>query len=270
MLQRDPNLPSPEDLAVMTGATGATSWPWPHRLLGARTQKHAQIPLQDELAAFRPRLGKRLLDCLLSAVIMVATAPVFGMIALLIFVDSQGAIIYTQERVGMNRRRRLRASESGMPVTDRRRQVGEGRPFAIYKFRTMVTHAEDGLGPTWAVENDPRVTPVGRFLRASRLDELPQLWNVIRGDMSLVGPRPERPHFVNHFARRIPRYRQRLYAPPGITGRAQVEHRYDASEDDVRQKLEYDLEYIRRASLEEDLRILVKTVNVMLLRRGAR
>ena len=170
----------------------------------------------------------------------------------------------------MNRRRRFRGSESGLPVPDRRRQDGEGRPFALYKFRTMVAHAEDGSGPIWAMENDPRVTPVGRFLRASRLDELPQLWNVIRGEMSLVGPRPERPHFVNHFARRIPRYRQRLNVPPGITGLAQVEHRYDASEDDVRQKLEYDLAYIRRASLEEDLRILVKTVNVMLLRRGAR
>ncbi len=231
-------------------------------------KKRGRVPLADDFATFRPRVGKRVLDCVLSGVILAVTAPVFGLIALLVFVDSRGAVIYTQERVGLNRRRRSRieAGLSRLAPGERRRQHGEGRPFAMYKFRTMVTHAEEESGPVWAMKNDPRVTPVGRVLRATRLDELPQLWNVIRGDMSLVGPRPERPHFVNHFARRIPRYCQRLYAPPGITGRAQVEYRYDASEDDVRRKLEYDLEYLRRTSLEEDIRILVKTVYVMLLR----
>jgi lipopolysaccharide/colanic/teichoic acid biosynthesis glycosyltransferase len=106
----------------------------------------------------------------------------------------------------------------------RRVRTGEGRPFSIYKFRTMVAGAENELGPTWATNNDPRVTRAGRLLRATRLDELPQLWNVLRGDMSLVGPRPERPHFVNQFAHDIPRYRSRLFAQPGITGLAQVEH----------------------------------------------
>ena len=269
MSQRVPNPLSHEHLTVMATATG---WLWPQRVLGARTREPGEIPHGEDLAAFRAGAGKRVLDCVLSVAILALTAPVFGLIALLVFVDSRGAIIYTQERVGVNRRRQNRLSGSAGPGLpgERRRQDGEGRPFAIYKFRTMVSHAENESGPIWALENDPRVTPVGRLLRATRLDELPQLWNVIRGDMSLVGPRPERPHFVNHFARRIPRYRQRLYAPPGITGRAQVEYRYDTSEDDVRRKLDYDLEYLHRMCIEEDLRILVKTVYVMLLRRGAR
>jgi lipopolysaccharide/colanic/teichoic acid biosynthesis glycosyltransferase len=175
--------------------------------------------------------------------------------------------------VGLNRRRRQRRSER-LPVVDElrrkeRRQVhSEGRPFEIYKFRTMVADAEAD-GPTWARKDDPRVTRVGRVLRATRLDELPQLWNVVRGDMSLVGPRPERPYFVDRFAHRIPRYRNRLFAHPGITGLAQVEHRYDSNEDDVKHKLQYDLAYMHQYSIWRDIRILLKTALVMVTRRGA-
>jgi lipopolysaccharide/colanic/teichoic acid biosynthesis glycosyltransferase len=145
---------------------------------------------------------------------------------------------------------------------DRRRILSEGRLFWIHKFRTMIVGAEDGVGPVWALEHDPRVTRVGRWLRLLRLDELPQLWNVLKGEMSLVGPRPERPHFVGRFAQRIPGYTERLRALPGITGLAQVERSYDASEEDVRNKLRYDLTYVRNCRLSEDVRILFRTVPV--------
>jgi lipopolysaccharide/colanic/teichoic acid biosynthesis glycosyltransferase len=201
-------------------------------------------------------------------------APLFVIIPLLIKLDSPGPAFYSQYRVGLNRRRRQRRSDHA-PVgeerrrRDRRQVHAEGKPFQIHKFRTMYTDAEQD-GPVWASEDDPRVTRVGRFLRATRLDELPQLWNVVRGEMSLVGPRPERPFFVNRFARRIPHYRSRLYAMPGITGLAQVEHRYDADEDDVRSKLAYDLAYLKGYSIWRDLLILIRTAFVMVRRRGAR
>ena len=134
----------------------------------------------------------------------------------------------------------------------------------------MVVDAEREVGPVWALKDDPRVTRVGKLLRLSRIDELPQLWNVLRGDMSLVGPRPERPHFVGHFADRIPDYTERLRAIPGITGLAQVEASYDDCEEDVRSKLVYDLEYVRNCRLSEDLRILFRTVQVVVTRKGAR
>jgi lipopolysaccharide/colanic/teichoic acid biosynthesis glycosyltransferase len=203
----------------------------------------------------------------------VVASPLLLLIALLIKLDSPGPVIYAQERVGRNRRRAQRRNEA-IPVrdelrqSDRRATEGEGRPFLMYKFRTMKADAEIG-GPQWATKDDPRATRAGRCLRKLRLDELPQLVNVLRADMSLVGPRPERPHFVQGFARRIPRYRQRLLAPPGITGLAQVEHRYDANEDDVKQKLDYDLAYLRNYSLSGDFRILARTLLVMITGKGA-
>jgi lipopolysaccharide/colanic/teichoic acid biosynthesis glycosyltransferase len=197
-------------------------------------------------------------------------------IAPLIKLDSPGPIFYTQERVGVNRRRNRSRRQDRLSVTgelrvnERRMVPAEGRPFQILKFRTMVADAEKDTGPTWAAPNDPRVTRIGRLLRPARLDELPQLWNVLRGQMSLVGPRPERPHFVRQFASQIPGYRTRLEALPGITGLAQVRNAYDSSEADVRQKLQYDLEYMHRTSLREDLWILLRTLVVMLTGRGAR
>jgi lipopolysaccharide/colanic/teichoic acid biosynthesis glycosyltransferase len=143
-----------------------------------------------------------------------------------------------------------------------------GKPFTIYKFRTMFVDAEAESGPVWARKNDPRITPVGRFLRQYRLDELPQLINVIRGEMNVVGPRPERPAIFAELRQSISEYAMRQRAKPGITGLAQINQHYDECLDDVRRKVEYDLEYIQRQSLLEDFKIMLKTIPVVLLRRG--
>ncbi len=140
----------------------------------------------------------------------------------------------------------------------------------IYKFRTMIDGAENGVGPIWAAPSDPRITPVGRILRLLRIDEMPQFWNVLKGDMSLVGPRPERPAFVNDLINKVPGYPHRLRVKPGITGLAQVEHQYDSCLDDVHIKVQYDLRYIREHRLLLDAKILLKTVWVVLTGRGAR
>jgi exopolysaccharide biosynthesis polyprenyl glycosylphosphotransferase len=156
-----------------------------------------------------------------------------------------GDLFYQQERVGKR-----------------------GQPFQIYKFRTMVIDAEKETGAVWASEKDSRITPIGRFLRQTRLDELPQLWNVLKGEMSLIGPRPERPHFVSQLSQQIPFYRARHAVKPGLTGWAQVKYRYGASAEDALMKLQYDLYYIKHQGAYLDLLILLKTVQVMLGRRG--
>ena len=143
-----------------------------------------------------------------------------------------------------------------------------GRHFPIYKFRTMVVNAEE-YGPQWSRPDDPRITPLGRILRKARLDETPQFWNVLRGDMSILGPRPERPYFVKQFAESIPHYSERLRVRPGITGLAQVSLDYDASIDDVKKKLEHDLQHVRRKSFRRDLMILARTVFVVLTGKGS-
>lgn len=232
--------------------------------------------IELDLADLRFPRAKRALDVLGAFTLLVITTPLLILIAIAIRLDSPGPIIYSQERVGLNRRRRQRRQRPQHAIpnpadardADRRRQEAEGRPFQIYKFRTMRADAENG-GPQWAEKDDPRVTRTGRVLRAARLDELPQLWNVLCGDMSLVGPRPERPHFVGRFARHIPKYRHRLIALPGITGLAQIEHQYDRCEDDVKRKLAYDLDYIRGYHITRDIRILLKTVVVMITGKGA-
>ncbi len=160
--------------------------------------------------------------------------------------------------------------EGGGPVLFRQIRIGQhGAPFHVLKFRTMRTDAEPN-GPVWATVNDPRITRIGALLRRSRIDELPQLLNVLRGDMSLVGPRPERPHFVELLAREIPGYHDRAAVKPGITGWAQVRFRYGSSVEDARRKLEYDLYYLRHRSLLLDLLILALTVRVVLSHQGAR
>ena len=160
--------------------------------------------------------------------------------------------------------------EGGGPVLFRQIRIGQhGAPFHVLKFRTMRTDAEPN-GPVWATVNDPRITRIGALLRRSRIDELPQLLNVLRGDMSLVGPRPERPHFAELLAREIPGYHDRAAVKPGITGWAQVRFRYGSSVEDARRKLEYDLYYLRHRSLLLDLLILALTVRVVLSHQGAR
>jgi lipopolysaccharide/colanic/teichoic acid biosynthesis glycosyltransferase len=172
-------------------------------------------------------------------------------------------VLYTQERVGLDRRNGGR--DASQP--QRRRDLG-GQPFTIYKFRTMRVDAERESGAVWAAQDDPRVTPVGRLLRQYRLDEIPQLLNVLRGEMNIVGPRPERPTIFAELREHIAEYPLRQRAKPGITGLAQINHHYDRSLDDVRTKVSFDLEYIRRQSLREDLRIMLKTLPVVLFRRG--
>jgi lipopolysaccharide/colanic/teichoic acid biosynthesis glycosyltransferase len=210
----------------------------------------------------------------LGALVLLALAlPVFFLVGLAIKLDSSGPVFFRQERIGLNRRRSDRRRRGDCVLnckraSDRRASNQYGKPFMVYKFRTMVVNAEKRCGPIWATKNDPRVTSVGRFLRKTRLDELPQLLNVLRGEMALVGPRPERPFFVDKLAGQVEDYTERLRVKPGITGLAQVENGYDGSVDDVRAKVSYDLNYIRTSSLKCDLVILVKTIGVVLGCRG--
>lgn len=189
------------------------------------------------------RICKRTFDLSLGIVMFVCLLPVMGITALLIKLTSPGPIIFNQERVGHN-----------------------GRPFMVWKFRTMLVDAEKNTGPVFATVGDPRVTSIGRILRATRLDELPQLWNVITGTMSLVGPRPERPFFVEQFVRTIPEYALRYEVPPGITGLAQVNGRYATTAAD---KLRFDLFYIRHYSVWLDLKVLLSTVVVLFSKESA-
>lgn len=209
---------------------------------------------------------KRALDVILSAAGLLVLLPVLGVLAVLIKLDSRGPVFYVQERIGQNRRRSRGDTVNG---NDRRRTDTFGRPFKIYKLRSMVADAEKHTGPVWAAASDSRITRLGAFLRKSRLDETPQLWNVLRGDMSLVGPRPERPSFVVTLAEKIPDYPKRCSALPGITGLAQVKSRYDSSIETVNRKLQYDLYYVRHGRLMLDLKIMAATVKVMARGEGA-
>jgi lipopolysaccharide/colanic/teichoic acid biosynthesis glycosyltransferase len=217
-------------------------------------------------------LLKRTLDLLVSVIGLVCLFPIFVIIAVLIKLDSPGPVFYTQIRIGQERRWGRRRKERLRVRTDRRENerrniVSHGRLFRIYKFRTMVRDAEDSTGPTWSTPQDPRITRAGRVLRALRLDELPQLWNVFSGEMSLVGPRPERPHFVYKFADKIPEYTERLRVRPGITGLAQVSTLDAITEEEIDRKLLLDLRYVRELRFISDLKILLKTF-VVLMKKG--
>ena len=189
---------------------------------------------------------KRLSDVAFALVGLVLASPLMLLVWLALRVGSSGPATYSQQRVGK-----------------------DGVAFTIHKFRSMRVDAEAASGAVWAQQNDPRVTRLGRFLRRARLDELPQLWNVLRGDMSFVGPRPERPEFIAELTRRIPFYGQRHVVRPGLTGWAQVRHRYGASVDDSQEKLQYDLFYIKHLSIAFDLYIMLETVKTVLVRGGS-
>jgi len=193
------------------------------------------------------RVLKRMLDLSLSMIGFMLAAPLMALTALAIRLDSPGSVLYSQARVGEN-----------------------GRVFTVYKFRSMRTDAERAGQAVWARDKDDRVTRVGRFIRTTRLDELPQLWNVMRGDMSFVGPRPERPFFVEQLAREIPFYVQRHAVKPGVTGWAQVKYQYGSSIEDAMEKLRYDLYYIKHMSVFFDLTIVLDTVKVVLFGKGAK
>ncbi len=218
---------------------------------------------EQSAASNAPEWVRRSVNFVLALVALIVTLPLMVLIAVLVWATSKGPILYTQVRIGLDRRRPVSSSQNHR----RERDLG-GVPFTIYKFRTMRVDAEHQSGAVWAQQSDPRVTPVGRLLRQYRLDELPQLLNVLKGEMNIVGPRPERPTIFAELREHIAEYPLRQRAKPGITGLAQINHHYDRSLEDVRTKVHYDLEYIRRQSVTEDLRIMLKTVPVILLRRG--
>ena len=213
--------------------------------------------------ASRAEQLNRLLNAGIALVGLILLFPVLLLIALLVWISSPGPVLYTQVRVGLDRRLPADALQN-----HRRERNHGGRLFTIYKFRTMRVDAEHQSGAVWAQQRDPRVTPVGRLLRQYRLDELPQLFNVLRGDMNIVGPRPERPTIFAELREHIAEYPLRQRTKPGITGLAQINHHYDRSLEDVRKKVQYDLEYIRRQSVVEDVRIMLKTLPVIIRRRG--
>jgi lipopolysaccharide/colanic/teichoic acid biosynthesis glycosyltransferase len=189
-------------------------------------------------------------------------APFMLLIAIAIKLDSPGPVIFRQLRVGRDRRSEESRGSDG--ADGQRAENLGGRPFFIYKFRTMEVDAEKETGPVWARSDDDRCTRVGRVLRRYRLDELPQLWNVVRGEMSIVGPRPERPGYVKMLRRRIDEYPDRQKVRPGITGWAQIHQDSDSSVEDVRRKVHYDIEYLRERSLKKDLEIMLRTPVVMI------
>ena len=212
-----------------------------------------------------PEGNRRALNVVVALFGLLLMAPLMLIIAVLVKLTSSGPVLYRQTRIGIDRRDPANPSHNA-----RRRMDYGGRPFTMYKFRTMaVPRAATSEVEVWARPDDPRVTRLGRVLRCYRLDELPQLYNVLRGDMNVVGPRPEQPTIFARLREEVEAYPVRQRVRPGITGWAQLNHRYDRCVDDVRRKLEYDLVYVERATAAEDFRIMVRTIPVMLLRQGA-
>ena len=196
---------------------------------------------------FFSRIGKRIMDIVLSLLLIIVTLPLQILIAMLVKLTSRGPILYKQTRTGLF-----------------------DKPFTIYKYRTMRADAEKHSGPQWAVHKDPRITRIGRFLRLTRFDELPQVFNVLKGEMSIIGPRPERPAFTEIFNKEIPFYHLRHSVRPGITGWAQVSYAYASSVEETSEKLRYDLYYIKNFSLTLDMMIVLKTVKTLLTGQGAK
>lgn len=213
-----------------------------------KTSQIYGIPLIDIMPELMPEWEKklkRLMDIVLSLIMLIVTSPVTILAAIAIKLESEGPVFYKQERMGMN-----------------------GKIFKIIKFRTMIKDAEKHTGPVWSKKDDPRITKVGKILRKIRLDEIPQAINILKGDMSFVGPRPERPYFVEKLSKEIPLYKRRLKVRPGLTGWAQVKHKYDETIDDVKIKLRYDLFYIENMSLRLDFKIILRTIFVVLFGKG--
>ena len=218
---------------------------------------------------WRTRAAKRALDVMVAAILMVVALPIVLVAAIAIKLTSPGPVIFTQTRVGLNSRRQQRRQQSLEGRGPCRRQSPNyGRPFTIYKLRTM-TLAAAGAGPTEAVKHDCRVTAVGRVLRRLRIDELPQLWNVLRGEMSMVGPRPECIEYMERLSAQVPGYLQRLGLKPGLTGIAQIEAGYANDLESYRRKVAFDLMYLQNCSLWNDIKILFRTVRVVLTGFGA-
>ena len=214
----------------------------------AKTEELYGLPLVDintEILSVQQKFAKRIIDIIFSFIILLGFSPVWILVSLIIKIESKGPILYRQKRVGQN-----------------------GRIFIINKFRSMKDEAENTTGPVWAIEEDPRITKVGKILRKYRIDEIPQFINVLFGDMSVVGPRPERPFFVEKLIKEFPFYYRRHKIRPGITGWAQIKQSYDSSLSDVKEKLKYDFFYIENMSLSLDLQIMIRTFIVMISAKG--
>jgi sugar transferase (PEP-CTERM system associated) len=217
------------------------------RRVCSRKIQPSQLIFTSELGPRRQALAlQNIYSLFLGLLGLLLTLPVTLLVFLLVKLTSPGPALYRQQRVGLN-----------------------GHIFTVYKFRSMYVDAEARTGAVWAKKDDPRITPLGKWLRKLRLDELPQFWNVVKGDMAIVGPRPERPEFVETLSHQIPYYRQRLAVKPGITGWAQINHKYGDTELDAMIKLEYDLYYIKHVAPALDAYIIFHTIKVMLLSRGA-
>lgn len=220
------------------------------------------------------RVLKRTLDILGAIVGLMLTSPLWLLIPIVIKLDSHGPVFYTQTRVGINRRKRDRrcfdrTADDNRRDRDRRRVDYMGKPFEVIKFRTMVQDAEKGSGPVWATKGDARITRVGAFLRRTRIDEIPQFINILKGDMALVGPRPERPNFVRDLSTKVHGYASRLEVKPGLTGLAQIENGYDSTIASVAEKVRFDLQYIKNWSILSDVKIMLRTVVVVFTGKGA-
>ena len=225
----------------------------------------AQVEAESKFEPAPSEGARRALNIAVAAILIVMTLPVMVLIAILVKLSSKGPILYRQTRIGLDRRLPgdVPPQVSKLRVCD----VG-GKPFVIYKFRTMRADAERGTGAVWATREDPRVTWIGGLLRQIRLDELPQLFNVLKGDMNVVGPRPERPSIFARLTDEVERYPLRQRVRPGITGLAQVSQQYDRNMDDVVRKLGFDLEYVKNQGFWADLLIMLKTIPVVLFRKG--
>lgn len=256
----------PQTQTTETRRYGAQSHTPERRSARTHTAEHAVATLELVPAtppAIEEHLARRLLNVFVAVIGVLLAAPIMVVVAILVKLTSKGPVIYTQTRVGLDKR-------APGPDADNHRRTKDlgGKPFEIYKFRTMTVDAESKSGAVWATPSDPRLTPIGGFLRKYRLDEVPQLFNVIKGDMNVVGPRPERPQLFEDLKGSVEHYHHRQRGKPGITGLAQVSQSYDSCLDDVRRKVQYDLEYLRRRSLAQDIKIMVKTVPVVIFRKG--
>jgi lipopolysaccharide/colanic/teichoic acid biosynthesis glycosyltransferase len=223
------------------------------------TPRSVEIP--EVIPRERNEKASRALNLTLGLLALFITSPILLMVAIAVKLTSRGPILYAQTRVGLDRRWR-----STLAFHERRLEDLGGQVFTIYKFRTMRVDAERGSGAVWAQENDPRVTKLGKYMRMLRLDELPQFWTVVLGDMNVVGPRPERPSIVSRLREDIPEYQCRHRVKPGITGLAQIHQNYDATLDDVRSKVTWDLRYINEQGVWVDLKIMLRTVPSVLLK----